>query len=308
MGNERHDITVEALTKRFGRVEAVRGISFSVRKGEVFGILGPNGAGKTTTIECIEGLLEPTSGRTTVLGLDSQRDGQEIKQHIGVQLQASAYFDYLTLREILDLFGRFYRQRVQPDELLTNVALIDKADTTVGKLSGGQKQRFAIAATLVNDPEVIFLDEPTSGLDPQARHNLWDLIRAMNKEGRTVVLTTHYMEEAQSLCDRVAIMDQGLIVALDTPAALVRTLPAPYEVEFTVDGRADRAAFESLDGVVSVTETGAGYSLRSSDTSRTLPALFGWASGARVRLDQLEVKPATLEDVFLSLTGKVLPD
>ena len=148
MGNERHDITVEALTKRFGRVEAVRGISFSVRKGEVFGILGPNGAGKTTTIECIEGLLEPTSGRTTVLGLDSQRDGQEIKQHIGVQLQESAYFDYLTLREILDLFGRFYRQRVQPDELLTNVALIDKADTTVGKLSGGQKQRFAIAATL----------------------------------------------------------------------------------------------------------------------------------------------------------------
>ena len=308
MGNEQHDITVEALTKRFGRVEAVRGISFSVRKGEVFGILGPNGAGKTTTIECIEGLLEPTSGRTAVLGLDSQRDGQEIKQRIGVQLQASAYFDYLTLREILDLFGRFYRQRIKPDELLTNVALIDKADTTVGKLSGGQKQRFTIAATLVNDPEVIFLDEPTSGLDPQARHNLWDLIRAMNKEGRTVVLTTHYMEEAQSLCDRVAIMDQGLIVALDTPAALVRTLPAPYEVEFTVDGGADRAAFESLDGVVSVMETGAGYSLRSSDTSRTLPALFGWASGARDRLDQPEVKPATLEDVFLSLTGKALPD
>ena len=155
---------------------------------------------------------------------------------------------------------------------------------------------------------MIFLDEPTSGLDPQARHNLWDLIRAINQEGRTVILTTHYMEEAQSLCDRVAIMDQGLIVALDTPAALVRTLAAPYEVEFTVDGGADRAAFESLEGVVSVMETGAGYSLRSSDTARTLPALFGWASEARVRLDQLEVKPATLEDVFLSLTGKTLPD
>ncbi len=309
METEQYDIVVEDLTKRFGSLEAVRGISFSVRRGEMFGILGPNGAGKTTTLECIEGLLAPTSGRTTVLGMDSQRESQAVKECIGVQLQASAYFDYLTLREILDLFGRFYQRRIPPAELLSNIALDEKADTTVGKLSGGQKQRFTIAATLVNDPRVIFLDEPTAGLDPQARRNLWELIQAINQEGRTVVLTTRYMEEAQSLCDRVAIMDLGKIVALDTPAALVRTLPAPYEVEFVVDGQADLAAVGSLEGVVDVSRTASGgCSLRSSDASRTLPALLQWAAGAGARLDQLEVKPATLEDVFLSLTGKTLPE
>ena len=200
-------IQVEALVKRYGTLTAVDDVSFSVHEGEVFGILGPNGAGKTTTLEIIEGLQQPTAGRTLVMGMDSQREAAQVKERIGVQLQASAYFEYLTLTEILDLFGRFYPRRLPPGELLEKVDLTDKANTTVSKLSGGQKQRFTIAATLVNDPEVVFLDEPTTGLDPQARRNLWDFIQEIRGEGRTVVLTTHYMEEAQLLCQRVAIMD-----------------------------------------------------------------------------------------------------
>ncbi|MBF8268131.1 MAG: transporter ATP-binding protein [Dehalococcoidia bacterium] len=222
-------IQVEGLVKRYGDLVAVDGVSFSVHAGEVFGILGPNGAGKTTTLEIIEGLQPPTAGRTLVLDMDIQHQAERIKERIGVQIQASAYFEYLTLTEILDLFGRFYPRRLAPKELLEKVGLTDKAKTTVGKLSGGQKQRFTIAAALVNDPELVFLDEPTTGLDPQARRSLWDFIREIQGEGRTVVLTTHYMEEAQMLCQRVAIMDLGKIVAMDTPTNLVRQLPVPYE-------------------------------------------------------------------------------
>ena len=211
-------IEVENLTKRYGDLTAVDDISFSIHEGEVFGILGPNGAGKTTTLEVIEGLLSPTSGRTLVMGMDTHQQSEEVKRHIGVQLQASAYFEYLTLREILDLFGRFYPRRLSPEELLDKVDLTEKADTTVGKLSGGQKQRFTIAAALINNPEVVFLDEPTTGLDPQARRNLWDFIRVMSEDSRTVVLTTHYMEEAEYLCNRVAIMDQARIVAVVVPS------------------------------------------------------------------------------------------
>ena len=195
-------IGVESLTKRYDDLVAVDDISFSVRRGEVFGILGPNGAGKTTTLECIEGLLTPTAGSISVLGMDIADDAERIKRRIGVQLQASAYFDYLTLREILDLFALIYRSSASPDGLLAAVGLEDKADTTVAKLSGGQQQRFTIAATLVNDPELIFLDEPTAGLDPNARRDLWEFVQTANRQGRTIVLTTHYMEEAEFLCDR----------------------------------------------------------------------------------------------------------
>ena len=224
-------IQVDNLSKHYGDLKAVDGVSFGVERGEVFGILGPNGAGKTTTLECIEGLVEPTAGTTTVLGFDTQREPHKVKERIGVQLQASAYFDYLTLREILDLFGMFYDRKVDPMELLEQVNLADRARTTVNKLSGGQQQRFTIAATLVNDPEVVFLDEPTTGLDPQARRSLWEFVQSINDAGRTVVLTTHYMEEAEYLCDRIAIMDQGKIVALDAPTDLVRSLPVPYQIK-----------------------------------------------------------------------------
>ena len=302
-------IEVEGLTKRYGSLTAVDGISFGVRDGEVFGILGPNGAGKTTTLECIEGLTEPTSGRTAVLGMDSRRDSASIRERIGVQLQASAYFDNLTLREILELFGRFYRRSVRYEELLETVGLEDKAGSTVAKLSGGQQQRFAIAATLVNDPGVVFLDEPTTGLDPQARRSLWDFVRAMNSDGRTIVLTTHYMEEAEQLCDRVAIMDGGKIVALDTPANLVASLDVPYEVKMATGEAHDVDELRGLAGVqdARVDEDGA-YRLSSSDASTTVPAAIEWAAASGATLTHLEVIPANLEDVFLSLTGRSLRD
>ena len=301
--------SVESLNKRFGELAAVDDISFSVRRGEVFGILGPNGAGKTTTLECIEGLQEPSSGRISVLGTEIARDPNTVKERIGVQLQASAYFDYLTLTEILELFGRFYSRRVPPAELLSTVGLEDKANTTVGKLSGGQQQRFTIAATLVNAPEVVFLDEPTAGLDPQARRNLWGFVQSINSQGRNIVLTTHYMEEAEFLCDRVAIMDQGRIVTLDTPTKLVRSLPVPYEVsastlnEFSSNGLAD------LDCVTEVLDDqNQGFRLRSSDAASTMPALMDWVAKNDIKLTHLEVTPANLEDVFLSLTGRALRD
>ena len=302
-------ISVESLNKRFGDLAAVDDISFNVRRGEVFGILGPNGAGKTTTLECIEGLQEPSSGRISVLGTEIARDPNTVKERIGVQLQASAYFDYLTLTEILELFGRFYSRRVPPAKLLSTVGLEDKANTTVGKLSGGQQQRFTIAATLVNDPEVVFLDEPTAGLDPQARRNLWDFVQSINSQGRTIVLTTHYMEEAEFLCNRVAIMDQGRIVTLDTPTNLVRSLPAPYEVRASTLNEFSSNDLTDLDSVTEVLDDqNQGFRLRSSDAASTMPALMDWVAKNDIKLTHLEVTPANLEDVFLSLTGRALRD
>ena len=299
-------IQVDDLSKHYGDLKAVDGVTFGVKRGEVFGILGPNGAGKTTTLECIEGLVEPTKGRTTVLGFDTRREPEKVKERIGVQLQASAYFDYLTLKEILDLFGMFYNRSVDPIELLEQVNLADRASTTVNKLSGGQQQRFTIAATLVNDPEVVFLDEPTTGLDPQARRNLWEFVQAINESGRTVVLTSHYMEEAEQLCDRIAIMDRGKIVALDTPANLVRSLPVPYQVKV---GPECSDSVDELREIVAVKDAiteESGVRLLSGDASATVPALMEWARTSGVNLSHLEVVPSNLEDVFLSITGHAL--
>ena len=223
-------IKVEHLTKRFGDLVAVNDISFEVEQGEIFGMLGPNGAGKTTTLEIIEGLQEPTSGHTSVLGFDSHAESGKVKQKIGIQLQASAYFDFLTLAEILDLYASFYRAAVDVDQMLSIVGLLDKKNSLVKQLSGGQKQRFSIVASLVNDPQVVFLDEPTTGLDPQARRHLWDFIREIHAKGKTIILTTHYMEEAQLLCSRVAIIDMGKIVALDTPTNLIHNLKSSYRI------------------------------------------------------------------------------
>jgi ABC-2 type transport system ATP-binding protein len=217
-------IDVRDLRKRYGSLTAVDGVSFEVAEGEVFGILGPNGAGKTTTLEMIEGMRPIDEGSATIDGIDVRRDPREVKRRIGIQLQASAFFDELTLVELLDLFGQLYGRDVDPMALLALIELTEKAKSQVRTLSGGQKQRFSIASALVNDPRVLFLDEPTTGLDPQARRHMWGVIRRIREEGRTVVLTTHYMEEAEELCDRVAIMDGGKIIALDTPQALVDAL------------------------------------------------------------------------------------
>jgi ABC-2 type transport system ATP-binding protein len=217
-------ISVRGLRKRYGQLTAVDGVSFDVAEGEVFGILGPDGAGKTTTLEMIEGMRPIDEGSATIDGIDVRRDPREVKRRIGIQLQSSAFFDELTLVELLDLFGRLYGRAVDPMALLVDVGLTDKAKSQVRTLSGGQKQRFSVASALVNDPRVLFLDEPTTGLDPQARRHMWGVIRRIRQDGRTVVLTTHYMEEAEELCDRVAIMDGGRIIALDTPQALVDAL------------------------------------------------------------------------------------
>lgn len=221
-------VTVENLTKQYkerGKAAdlftAVDHISFTINKGEIFGILGPNGAGKTTTLEMIEGLRPMTEGAVTVAGVSVKGDPRGVKERIGVQLQESEYFDNMTLVELLDLFGALYHRRVSAIDLLEQVKLVDKKDAQVKHLSGGQKQRFSIASALVNDPEVLFMDEPTTGLDPQARRNLWDLVLDIRQKGTTVVLTTHYMEEAEVLCDRIAIMDSARIIALDTPDALI---------------------------------------------------------------------------------------
>ena len=217
-------VVVHDLRKRYGNLQAVDGVSFEIAEGEVFGILGPNGAGKTTTLEMIEGMRPIDSGTAVVDGVDVKRDPRGVKARIGIQLQASSFFDELNLVELLELFGHLYSRVVDAPALLADVELTDKARSQVRTLSGGQKQRFSIAAALVNDPRVLFLDEPTTGLDPQARRHLWGLVRQIRERGHTVVLTTHYMEEAEELCDRVAIMDTGHIVALDTPDGLIDAL------------------------------------------------------------------------------------
>lgn len=219
-------ISVKELVKEYGTLRAVDGISFDVFEGEIFGLLGPNGAGKTTTLEIIETLREPTSGQVTVSGLNIRKEADAIKQQIGVQLQAAGYYPSLTLTELIRLFAGLYNRDVDAEEILGKVALIDKAKAKYKELSGGQKQRFSIATTLINQPRVVFLDEPTTGLDPQARRNLWDLIRDIRSKGTTVVITTHYMDEAEQLCDRVAIVEKGRIIAIDTPDALIDKLVA----------------------------------------------------------------------------------
>lgn len=217
-------VTVQNLTKRYGDKTTVRGISFSVKNGEIFGILGPNGAGKTTTLEMIEALRPIDDGTVLLDGINVAEHPMKIKERIGIQLQSTAFFDRLSLREQLRMFSGLYGESSHPDELLAEVQLTDKADSYVERLSGGQKQRFSIAAALVNRPKVLFLDEPTTGLDPQARRNLWELITQIRKNGITIIMTTHYMEEAELLCDRVAIMDRGEIIAIDTPKKLVKDL------------------------------------------------------------------------------------
>jgi ABC-2 type transport system ATP-binding protein len=304
-------VEVDSLVRRYGELTAVDGVSFRVRRGEIFGIVGPNGAGKTTTLETIEGLQTPTSGSTRVLGMDSHRQATEVKELIGVQLQASAYFDFLTLREILGLFGSFYRRRLPPQDLLARVGLQDKGNSQVQHLSGGQQQRFSIIASMVNDPQVLFLDEPTTGLDPQARRSLWELVLDIRQQGTTIVLTTHYMEEAQTLCDRVAIMDYGRIVAIDSPERLIEGLEAPFNLRFHLS-RAVDADRLAVAGVGRVSVNGEGqdreYRLQVASVADSLPALLDRLAECEAQVIDMEVEKATLEDVFLALTGRQVRD
>ena len=224
-------IEVKNLTKKYNGLLAVNNVSFDVKRGEVFGLLGENGAGKTTILEMIESLRRPTSGTIKVLGFDVSKDTTRVKEKIGVQLQSSAYYDYLKLREILELFGGFYSRSIDPGKLFTMVDLQDKTNSYIKNLSGGQKQRFSIIASLVNDPDIVFLDEPTTGLDPIARRNTWKIISQIKEQGKTIILTTHYMEEAEFLCDRVAIMEKGKIIALDKPHRLIEKTTGASNLE-----------------------------------------------------------------------------
>ena len=303
-------IRVEGLVKRYGSFTAVDQVSFTVNRGEIFGILGPNGAGKTTTLEVIEGLLAPTEGEVTVLGLDVLKRHNEVKARIGVQLQSSAYFDYLSLKEILSLLGSFYPKRIEPQTLLEQVGLLDKSGSYVKHLSGGQVQRFTVAASLINDPELLFLDEPTTGLDPQARRNIWGLIREIHQRGVTVVLTTHYMEEAEELCDRLAIMDGGSLKAVDTPRNLVGRLQAAYTVKLAMDNPLTEDQMASLNGSVEFVQEldGNSYLLRLKSGPSSLGKVLDELVRSDINLERLEIAPVTLEDVFLELTGNELRD
>jgi ABC-2 type transport system ATP-binding protein len=297
-------IEVDGLEKRYGEVHAVKGVSFAVARGETFGILGPNGAGKTTTLEMIEGLTRPDSGSIAILGNAVWPNPTRVQSHIGVQLQKNALFENLTAAELLDLFARFYGVPLEgrAPRLLALVGLEEKADSQAQQLSGGQQQRLAIALALVHDPEIVFLDEPTTGLDPQARRNLWEVIRAVAAENRTVVLTTHYLDEAETLCDRVAIMDGGRIIALDSPQALIGGLHGRSRVLFEGDGL-DEDSLAALEGVESVMHVDGAYELTSLEPQRTLLGLVALAEERGVEMRGLSVRQPTLEDVFLEATG-----
>jgi len=297
------------LSKSFGNVTAVNDLDLEVRFGECFGLLGPNGAGKTTTLEILEGLTAPTSGTVEVLGCSwgAGRD-RELRQRIAVQLQETQLAEKLTVSETVRLFRSFYQRGRDPDTVIHLVELDEKSATRVGKLSGGQRQRLAAACALVSDPELLFLDEPTTGLDPQARLKLWEVIEEYRKSGGTVVLTTHYMEEAERLCDRIAIMDHGKVIALGSPAQLIAELDADQIVEFRIAGTLDETGLTSLPGVRRVLARDGAYALTVTEIGHALPALLGELARQRVELVTLTTHQATLEDVFVSLTGRMLRD
>ncbi len=299
-------LRIRGLRKAFAKVVAVDGVDLEVARGEVFGLLGPNGAGKTTTFEIIEGLTLADAGDIEILGLTWARQGREIRSRIGVQLQSTSLFNKITPREALDLYGSYYPKRRDTQELLELVQLVDKADAYHITLSGGQQQRLALALALVNDPELVFLDEPTTGLDPQARRSLWDVVRRMKGEGRTVVLTTHYMDEAEALCDRLAIMDHGQVIATGTPASLISDLAIPSVVELTFDGDApDPTAFAAKLGQAVERRTDL-WEIPTPDPKALLNHLLEAAESAAVPFLQVHIRRATLEDVFLHRTGRSL--
>jgi ABC-2 type transport system ATP-binding protein len=304
------------LVKRYeGRppVDAVRGLNLEVERGECFGLLGPNGAGKTTTIEILEGLLVPTSGEVEVLGLEWGQADNGIRQRIGISLQETRVSEKLTVLETLTLFRSFYREGFEPADVVARVSLQEKTHALVGKLSGGQKQRLAVACALVGDPELLFLDEPTTGLDPQSRRQLWEIIREIRASGRTVLLTTHYMDEAERLCDRVAIVDQGRVIALGSPRELIASLGGEHVIEFTLEGDGQRQVLErkslaDLPTVSEIREENSHISLSVGEPHVVLPALLERLNRLHCPLTSLTTRHASLEDVFVKMAGRHLDD
>ena len=301
----------QGLVKRYGDLVAVDHLELEVRRGECFGLLGPNGAGKTTTIEILEGLLAADSGDVHILGLRWGRDDRELRERLGIQLQETQFSDKLTVAEITRLFRSFYRRGRAVDEILAVVGLDVKRDARYVQLSGGQKQRLAVACALVGAPDLLFLDEPTTGLDPQSRRQLWTLLEGYRAGGGTILLTTHYMDEAEALCDRVAVVDKGKVIALGTPRELIRSLGAEHVVEFAmVEGEPlpDAAGLRTLPGVRDVRLQDATCGLVASEMHLAIPALLDHLGPRRTRLAFLTTHSATLEDVFMHLTGRHLRD
>jgi ABC-2 type transport system ATP-binding protein len=301
-------IRVRGLVKRYAEITAVDGIDFEVRAGEVFGLLGPNGAGKTTTVEILEGLRAPDAGEAVVLGIDIAEDPEPLKPRIGISLQTASMYPKLTVVEIIDLFRSFYATSRPTDELIDMLELGEKRNSRTKELSGGQRQRLAVALALVNDPELIFLDEPTTGLDPAARRSLWDLIRGLKAKGRSVLLTTHYMEEAEILCDRLAIMDHGRILEMGTVDELISKRFKERAVRFDAIDAIDDASLEKLAAVTSVKHDEDAVLLYSSDVAATVGALLALTEARGIEPQNLGIRRATLEDVFLDLTGRALRD
>ena len=303
-------LSCRGLVKRYGDVVAVDGLDLEVRRGECFGMLGPNGAGKTTTIEILEGLNVPDAGETEVLGERWRGDGLSLRARLGVQLQETKFPEKLTVREVLTLFRSFYPDGPAVEEILGLVALQEKATARVGTLSGGQKQRRSLACALAGDPELLFLDEPTTGLDPQSRRQAWEIVERLKARARTIVLTTHYMEEAARLCDRVAIVDHGRVIALGTPRDLVASLGAEHVVEFAVETEddLDEGALRELPTVEGVSRDGAAWHLTVRQVHRAVPALLTALTARGLEPSHLTTHHATLEDVFVSLTGRSLRD
>ncbi len=302
-------ISCKGLVKRYADVTAVDGLDLEVRAGECFGLLGPNGAGKTTTVEILQGLTPADAGQVEILGMTWERDAAALRERLGTVLQETKFPPKLTVEELLKLFRSLYRTGSPVDRAIGATNLEEKRHARVAKLSGGQRQRLAVATALVADPELLFLDEPTAGLDPQARRGLWDLIMDLRSRGRTVVLTTHYMDEAERLCDRVAVVDRGKVIALGTPSELIRGLGAEHVVEFAVEeGAVAVADLSALPGVLSVNESADATRLTVTRVHEAVPSLLSLLRERQRVLSRLATHHATLEDVFLSLTGRSLRD
>jgi ABC-2 type transport system ATP-binding protein len=299
---------VDQIAKRYGRIVAVDDVSFAVVGGETFGLLGPNGAGKTSTLEMMEGLRLPDSGGISLLGTDAVRHRSAVQERIGVQLQSQALWAELTVEETLKTFAALFRHTVPIEGLLDRFSLAEKRHALVKNLSGGQKQRLSVATALVNAPEIVFLDEPTTGLDPQARHSFWDVIRSLRADGTTVILTTHYMEEAEALCDRVAIMDHGRLIALDTPRGLVRGLAFENAIECTFQASVAPEILAAIPCVHQVASESGSFVLFTDDLAAVMAELMQVTDSGGKRAQTIQVRSATLEDVFISLTGRRLRD
>lgn len=306
MSQSENVIVVSELTKKYGDFIAVDHISFDVRRGEIFGILGPNGAGKTTTLEMIEGLRRITAGDARLNAISVKDDPTRVKHLIGVQLQSASFYDKVNLKELLEFFGHLYGNTIDAMKLLEKVSLQDKWRSEARELSGGQRQRLSIAIALVNDPLILFLDEPTTGLDPQARHHLWDLVRDIQREGKTIILTTHYMEEAETLCDRIAIMDQAKIIALDTPRQLLKKIEQKATVQFHVTKAVNLEPLNRLSHVIKTHKLKDTVRISTSQVQATLKDLIRYDESHAVDFKDLSVHETNLEDVFLTLTGKQL--